>query len=137
MSEVVISLSGASSLYMTGVIWLIQLIHYPAFHAIDEKEFSRFHHRHSQVMGWIVGPVMVVELLSTLWLAQTGQTIWIVKSVTVLFLWGLTFFVSVPCHNRLSAGKEAQQIDRLIRTNWPRTVLWTAAAAIGFLSRGY
>lgn len=37
-----------------------------------------------------------------------------------------TFIVFTPIHSALSKGKDNQVIDKLIRKNWPRTILWTA-----------
>ena len=41
---------------------------------------------------------------------------------------GLHIFLSVPCHNALSRGKDETVIRRLVITNWPRTFLWTGKA---------
>lgn len=49
--------------------------------------------------------------------------------LVVLAIWGCTFFLSVPLHAVLGKGKDAAVIRRLVNTNWPRTVLWTAKAA--------
>jgi hypothetical protein len=36
-----------SCFFMTGVIWLIQIVHYPAFALIDPNKFLEFHAMHS------------------------------------------------------------------------------------------
>lgn len=119
------------SAYMFGVIWLIQLIHYPAFAFIEPAKFVDFHKRHSTVMGILVGPVMILELLTGLWLLSLNMNSWsVVNLVLVLALWGLTFLVSVPLHNQLATGFKLDVIHKLFSTNWPRTLIWTAKLII-------
>jgi hypothetical protein len=42
----------------------------------------------------------------------------------------VTVGVSVPCHRRLSAGYDDAVLDRLVRTNWYRTVAWSAGGVV-------
>jgi hypothetical protein len=119
------------SAYMFGVIWLIQLIHYPAFFSIEPAKFVDFHRRHSAVMGFLVAPAMILELLAALWLVSLNMNGWsVINLVLVLALWGLTFFVSVPLHNKLAKGFKLDVIHKLVSTNWPRTSIWTAKLII-------
>ncbi len=49
----------------------------------------------------------------------------------VLLVWLATFFIAVPFHNRLAAdGYNYVALDGLTRTNWLRTLAWTARAAL-------
>jgi hypothetical protein len=118
------------SFYMTGVIWIIQLIHYPAFLEITDSNFIAFHQRHSTVMLILVGPIMVVELLTVLVLAREFEIFWLVQAAMTILLWGLTFFVSVPIHNKLAQGQKKELLEKLTSTNWPRTLIWTAKAGL-------
>ena len=43
---------------------------------------------------------------------------------------GTTVFVSAPLHERLNAHFDPATLDRLIATNWIRTVAWTARAGL-------
>jgi hypothetical protein len=114
--------------YMTGVIWLIQLVHYPSFQRINAGEFRAFHSTHTRFLGLLVGPAMVGELVSAAVLASTWEPLWILNFALVLALWGATFFMSVPLHNTLAAGRDPRAMDRLVLTNWPRTCIWTVRA---------
>jgi hypothetical protein len=109
---------------MTGLIWTIQLLHYPAFHEVEASRFGLFHASHSRKITYIVGPVMILELGSGVTLLFLHEVYWINLGF-LLLIWLATAFVSVPAHNRLSEGKDAAVIDRLVRTNWYRTSLWT------------
>lgn len=114
--------------YMTGVIWLIQLVHYPSFARINAGEFRAFHSTHTRYLGYLVGPAMVGELISAAVLAAGWRPFWVANFLLVLALWAATFFLSVPLHNVLAEGRDPRVIDRLVRTNWPRTLIWTCRA---------
>lgn len=116
--------------YLTGMIWVIQLIHYPAFCFISEKEFVHFHTRHTSIMGVIVGPVMVLEFLTALLLCFKGPVGWWLNLAGVLGIWLVTFLVSVPIHNKLVHGLNIFQVEKLIRTNWLRTWLWSLRSVV-------
>lgn len=117
----------AACAFMVGVIWLIQLVHYPAFLQINESRFGDFHHLHSLRMGWIVGPMMVFELVTgALLLMESKSDILLVLNLAgIIAIWVCTFAISVPIHNSLSRGRDQQHIEKLVRTNWPRTWLWS------------
>lgn len=113
--------------YMCGVIWVIQLIHYPSFAYINPAQFTEAHQRHSALMGVIAGPVMILELLAGLWLVSNKVTTMSLLNLGIIaLLWFFTFFVSVPLHNQLAAGFDLVVIQKLVTTNWPRTILWSA-----------
>lgn len=115
---------------MTGLIWLVQLVHYPAFHFVDQKQFSDFHFFHSQRITWIVLPIMFVELVTAVLLFYTaGGMIWGLNLLGVLLLWLATALLSVPIHNQLAIAPTPALVENLIWTNWPRTILWTLRSA--------
>jgi hypothetical protein len=43
---------------------------------------------------------------------------------------GTTAFVSAPLHERLNAHFNTATLDRLIATNWIRTIAWTCRAGL-------
>lgn len=131
MKSLALVLNQSSALYMFGVIWVIQLIHYPSFASINASAFQNFHNQHTAAMGIIVGPVMVLELLVSAWLLNYEVNLISVSNfVLVLSLWILTFFVSVPLHNKLAQTQDLTVIQNLISTNWPRTALWSLRAIL-------
>lgn len=56
----------ASTWAMVGLIWIVQLVHYPMFGCLDAAQFSRHMRDHQQQISWIVLPLMMSELLSGL-----------------------------------------------------------------------
>ncbi len=129
--------------YLTGVIWMVQFVTYPALALVGKPEFARYHAAHTQGMGWVVGAPMVLELALAAWLAWAAYPTWgagmaLGQLALVLVVWAATFFIAVPFHNRLAAsGYDYVAIDGLVRTNWLRTLAWTARAAwLGWLLSG-
>jgi hypothetical protein len=116
---------------MCGVIWVIQMVHYPSFAYMNPTQFTEAHQRHTSMMGVIVGPVMILELMAGLWLVSERITSFSLLNLGIIaLLWFFTFFVSVPLHNQLDAGFNLVAIQKLVTTNWPRTILWTAKMAL-------
>ncbi len=122
--------------YLTGLIWTIQVVHYPLFQEVGAAQFPRFHALHGNRISAVVALPMVVELgLSVLLVAFRPSAFpalaaWVCLALTLL-IWLSTFLVSVPIHGRLGeTGHDARHIARLVRTNWTRTVAWTLRLAI-------
>jgi hypothetical protein len=112
---------------LVGLIWLIQIVHYPLLNAVGEEAFRAYHLRHTTQITWLVGPLMLGELGSAAALIlQGGSDFWLrVSMPPLLFTWACTWRVQVPLHEKLSRGFDAQVHRRLVRTNWWRTAAWT------------
>jgi len=126
-----LSLHLAATLYMTGLIWFVQVVHYPLFERVGREGFTDYERAHVRRTGWVVMPAMLLELgtaIALLLPAFNGQgPAWFVASVLVLAgIWLITFTLSVPCHNKLSRGWDAAAHRRLVSTNWLRTAGWSA-----------
>lgn len=119
------------SALMTGVIWIIQLIHYPAFLYVDSEKWLGFHQMHVNGITPLVAPLMVGELgLSIYWVYINLTALPIIHLAMVLALWGSTFLIQVPIHNQIEKRNDRDLIEKLIRTNWIRTLLWTVKTTI-------
>lgn len=118
----------ACSLMMTGLIWLVQLVHYPSFHLIDPQRFQEFHQQHSSRITLIVAPLMGLELLTAILLVleRSESYAWWLNLLGVILIWACTAFLSVPLHNQLASGYDYEKVNALVVTNWPRTLIWTA-----------
>lgn len=133
---VVLLLANAASTFaLTGLIWTIQLVHYPAFRYIAERQFVDFEAFHQRQISWVVVPLMLVELSSTVALfvwrpSGLPLSFAIVGALLVLAIWVCTFAVQVPLHNRLAQGFDRAAIEALVHTNWIRTILWTLRAGL-------
>lgn len=114
------------SAYMTGVIWVVQLLVYPNFKRYDESIFLTSMNHHTRNISLIVMIPMLLELaLSVWWIYTQADLNSYVHGLLLAGIWFSTFLIQVPCHNKLSTGKDTQVIEKLVRTNWIRTVLWS------------
>ncbi|WP_375435882.1 hypothetical protein [uncultured Hymenobacter sp.] len=131
--KLLLLLNFALAVYLTGLIWTVQVVHYPSFAQVAPDKFVAFHQQHSNRIGWVVMAPMVLELGLAAWLAWQGRALgtavwW--SLALVLLIWAATFFISVPFHNRLAHGYDYVAIDGLVRTNWVRTLAWTARSGL-------
>lgn len=113
-----------------GLIWIVQLVHYPSFRYVSSDRFVAFHQHHTRSISLIVLPLMLIELglgMVLVWQSDWGGR-YIMALVLVGLIWASTFLIQVPDHNALGEGKDDLLIDRLVKTNWIRTILWTAKA---------
>lgn len=117
---------------MCVVLWLVQLIIYPSFQRIAPERVLAWHARYTFRVSFIIMPLMLVQLGLSVWFFWLAPN-WIhgLHLALVLVAWGLTFFVSVPLHDRISQGEsDAAVFKALVDTNWPRTVLWTCLSVV-------
>jgi len=70
---------------------------------------------------------MTVELVSGLYLLYQDMSLVYVLNVGLLIAIGFsTMLFQVPIHLRLAKKATSQLIDKLILTNWIRTISWSA-----------
>lgn len=122
---------------MLVILWLVQLVIYPSFLRCELIQLVDWHRAYKSRVAWVIIPVMFTQLPLVAWLSWTTPNTANYCALGALVLcWILTFAVSVPLHRRIDAGDTgAVTVGRLIRTNWPRTILWTAAFVFGLLAR--
>jgi hypothetical protein len=123
----------ASTLFMVGLIWFVQIVHYPLFAAVPESASAAYERAHTERTTWVVIVPMLIELGSAVWLAALpgeDRALRYVGVGLVGLVWASTFFLQVPMHERLSSGFDASAHARLVLTNWIRTVAWTARGAL-------
>jgi len=125
----------AATWMMAGLIWLIQIVHYPLFAAVGEQTFTAYHAAHSQLITPIVGPLMLIELTGALmvWIrrppAIPSWAAWGGLALAVM-AWTTTALASIPAHAALAGGFDAGAHRALVDTNWLRTIAWSARGAL-------
>jgi hypothetical protein len=125
----------ASTWAMTGIIWLVQLVQYVSFSHVGRETFQHFHTHHSRAITVIVAPLMIAEALSAvafLWVplrVQSSWEIWLGIGL-VAIIWASTFLLQVPMHSRLARGFDQKSWRLLVRSNWVRTIAWSARAVL-------
>ncbi|MCA9313969.1 MAG: hypothetical protein H6806_01745 [Planctomycetes bacterium] len=125
----------AVTLLLTGLIWTVQIVHYPLMDGIGTEAFVAWHRRHTRAITWLVGPLMLAELglaIALPFLKPAGvPEPWTWLGLALLLqIHAVTVLVSVPCHERLAEGFDATAHRRLVRSNWLRTLAWTARAGL-------
>lgn len=113
---------------MVGVIWVVQLVHYPFFHRIDRELFSDHMDAHRTRISYIVVPVMLLELAASIGLVVIESLLrleFAVALTLLLGIWASTALLQVPSHGKLTAGYNESEVDKLVSYNWIRTILWT------------
>lgn len=127
MIDLIIQYEPLITFTLIGLIWTIQLVHYPAFKYIDKEKFIAFEKMHTSKISLLVAPLMVLELMIACihLYEKPAQPYAMISLFLVLLIWISTFTLSVPCHSMLKNGKDEKIIHKLILTNWVRTILWT------------
>jgi phage terminase large subunit-like protein len=124
-----------ASVGMFGVIWTIQVVHYPLMKQVPESAFKAYGAEHTARITFIVGPLMAVEGLCVLALLARppdGIAWWLpwIGAIAEAVAIGTTAFVSAPLHGRLSERHDTELLDRLVSTNWIRTAAWTSRSIV-------
>ena len=115
-----------STSLMVGIIWVIQLLHYPTFHFIKESNYVEFQHFHMQRISFIVVPAMILELLSAFMLVYyIRSNLLTVCLIILLVIWLITFVFFTKLHQSLLGGYDKIIVDKLVQINWARTILWS------------
>jgi hypothetical protein len=120
----------SSTLFMTGLIWFVQIVHYPLKAYVGPAGFADYQAAHVERTGWVVGLPMIVEALSGAWIlvrfdsAQHIVLMW-ASMLVLLKVWLVTAAFSVRAHHQLSSGFTRGAHRMLVRTNWMRTAGWS------------
>ena len=127
-------LNAAATFWMVGLIWFVQVVHYPLFSKVGTEGFAAYEARHAGRTTWVVAPPMLIELVTSvllIWFRPPGVPAWLVYFgiATVVVNWASTAFVQVPLHGRLAGGFDAAAHGRLVATNAVRTAAWSLHGA--------
>lgn len=120
---------------LTGLVWLIQVVHYPLFLKVGVNNFKSYHLSHGSLITYIVGPLMVLEMISSLLLCieepfHIELFPFYFGFFLVCIIWFSTLFIQVPLHNKLLLHYDREVIQQLVKTNWIRTFSWTIRSFI-------
>lgn len=123
-----------ATLFMVGLIWFVQIVHYPLYANVGREQFSEYEALHNRMTMWVVGPAMLVELATAVMLLKYSPTVssvlaWMGLGLLIV-IWIATATLSVPAHGVLTAGFSDVAHHKLVLTNWIRTVAWTARGVI-------
>lgn len=120
---------------MTGLIWFVQIVHYPLFDGIGAENFQPYANRHRHLTSLVVAGPMLTEISSSVllvafWSRAYTWLLWI-NLALVIAIWISTALCSIPCHEKLCAGGFIPATHQwLVLSNWSRTCLWTVRSLI-------
>jgi hypothetical protein len=116
-----------SNLALIGLIWTVQLVHYPSFLFVEKSRFFEFQDHHMKKITFVVMPLMLIELFcgAILLYQNYNNLLFLTSFLCLAFIWAWTFFVNVPLHSKLLLKHDDELIHALIKSNWPRTILWS------------
>lgn len=126
---------------MTGLIWFVQVVHYPLLARVGAASFVEYERAHVRRTTWVVAPAVLVEAATAIVLpfvspTQPGRVLAWSGLALLAAVWMSTARLQVPCHRKLARGFDADVARRLVATNWIRTVCWSLRLliALGLLS---
>jgi len=121
---------------MTGIIWFVQIVHYPLFLKVPLEGFVSYEQSHTVRTGLVVAPLMLLEMGTAIGLV--GLSLFSGEKTTVglsplhlgalgclLLIWASTFLIQVPLHQLLEQRADPKAMELLVSTNWIRTILWS------------
>ena len=123
------------TLYLTGLIWFVQVVHYPLHGEVGDDHFQRYQELHMQWTSLVVMPPMIIELVTTIYLViyphpNTPSWIWLTAAIMLGIVWLSTGLLQVPAHSNLVNEFSILNHKKLVDSNWIRTVFWTGRSAI-------
>ena len=135
MIDFVLVANFVATCVMTGVIWFVQWVHYPLLATVSVDRAIETAVNHQRRTGQVLALPMAVEGVTTLWLLVSRP-----DAVSLILPWtsavllavvlGSTVFISVPLHAKMATNPTADVGQRLVVTNWPRTIAWTARTVV-------
>ena len=138
MSEVAkwtLLLQVASTLAMVGLIWFVQVVHYPLFSRVGHDAFRRYEMDHQRLTTFVVAPLMLTEMATSLLLFWYRPDAIGIRPVLfglglLVTIWLMTYTVQVPQHSALVLSYDTDTQRRLVLGNWYRTLAWSVRGVL-------
>ncbi len=135
MKDFVFLIHAGTTLFLVGLIWTIQIVHYPLFANVGASDYAAYQNLHISRITFVVAPVMIAELATAIFFIFSDFTpinpnYFRVGLVLVLIIWASTMFIQSPIHGKLSQAFDNNLIDKLVLTNWIRTIAWSLRGAL-------
>ncbi len=135
MKDLIFLIHAGATLFLVGLIWTIQIVHYPLFANVGADGYAAYQTSHMSRITYVVAPVMLAELGTAVYFAVVNyepieaKLFWFGLAL-VLVIWASTMFVQSPIHGRLAEKFDADLVNKLVLTNWSRTIAWTIRGAL-------
>ena len=125
----------AATCAMVGLIWFVQVVHYPLFGLVGERGFGDYSRANQRRTAWVVGPLMIVEVAAAAALvtdppSTLGRALPSVGLIILVAIHACTAIVQIPGHRAMLDGHDEGRIHELVAGNWIRTAGWSLRGAL-------
>ena len=131
---IIILLHAIVTFLLTGLIWVIQLVHYPMFQFLDSQAYSKAMSFHQQRISIIVVPLMLFELLSGVYLAHAQWSslarFHSINIALIVIIWIHTFGLMVPFHKNIPIQPNHELLKKTLCHHWIRTLSWSVKSIL-------
>jgi len=135
MSTFLLLLEDAATLFMAGVLWTMQVLNYPLLSLVGRDALPGYETVHNRRFGLVVFPGVLVALgaaIGLIFVRPTRVPVWgpVAEVGLLVGIAVSTAALQAPQHGRLAKGWDAGAHELLVRSNWIRVVLWSAAGLL-------
>lgn len=135
--DAVVLAHAAATLVMVGILWMVQVVHYPLFREVGDAAYPTYQSAHISQIGPLLLLPWGIEALTVLVLVlvpdpRLGRHLPLVGAWLFAAIVVVTVVWAAPIHGLLAdaGGFDAALHGDLLRWNMVRTVLWTARGAV-------
>ena len=119
--------------FMFGLIVTTQIVNYPLFAKVKSNNFPNYHSYYVNKISFIVIPVMLIEfLISILLISFYNSYLTNYNFLLIVLIFLTTYLIQVPIHNIIKSKYNKSLFDKLIKTNWIRTIFWFLKIIISY-----
>ncbi|WP_339844796.1 hypothetical protein [uncultured Dokdonia sp.] len=116
------------------LILMVQLTIYPSFLYYKTEDLVRWHQKYTGAIAMVVGPLMLAQLLLSIYVVFVNQQYLLggIHLTLVLATWIATAIQFVPIHNRIGKSEHTNKdLQKLVHHNWIRVILWILILLLG------
>ena len=130
-----VAVHAAATMAMVGLIWTVQVVHYPLFESVGAEAYPQYQSRHIDRIGavlvvpWGLEGLSIVALL-VLARDRTMRMLAVAGAALMGLILLVTMIWAAPVHGELLDGFDSDQHDTLMASNLVRTLLWTARGGV-------
>jgi len=133
--QILLLLNLFATIWVTAVMWFVQIAHYPSFKFISTESFGEFIRAHMNISIVVLSIPIIVELITTLLLIKKptiGTKPLLFKACLILLGIGLlsTVAIQTPNLSILKRGYHEVAHTTLVWSNWIRTIVWSAKGTV-------